>query len=134
MIDCILWSHCDFFRVYINDIIIYTKFYSLLNHIEHLDLVFKSLMKKGICLSLKKSFLDYLTVQLLNQCVNILELIITEDKLAVIVNIKFLCTLFTLKKYLDMTDYLCQYILYYAVIIKPLQKRKTRLNHDLQKL
>ena len=33
-----------------------------------------------------------------------------------------------------MTDYLRQYILYYTAIIKPLQKRKTQLNHDLQKL
>ena len=33
-----------------------------------------------------------------------------------------------------MTDYLHQYILYYTAIIRPLQKRKTQLNHELQKL
>ena len=134
MIDHILWSHCNFFRVYIDNIVIYTKFCSLSNHIEHLDLVFKSLMKKDICLSLKKSFLDYLTVQLLSQCVNTLRLIISEDKLAVIINIEFLCTLSALEKYLSMTDYLKQYIPYYTAIIKSLQKWKIRLNHELQKL
>ena len=114
--------------------IIYTKFCSLLNHIEYLDLVFKFLTEKGIYLSLKKSFFDYLTVQLLDQHVDALELTTTEDKLVIIVNIEFLCTLFTLEKYLGMTNYLHQYILYYTVIIKSLQKRKVRLNHNLQKL
>ena len=33
-----------------------------------------------------------------------------------------------------MTGYLRQYIPYYTAIIKPLQERKTRLNHGLQKL
>ena len=33
-----------------------------------------------------------------------------------------------------MISYLHQYILYYTVIIRPLQKRKTQLNHCLQKL
>ena len=33
-----------------------------------------------------------------------------------------------------MTDYLHQYIPYYTAIIRSLQKRKTQLNHDLQKL
>ena len=61
IIDCILQLHCDFFRAYVDNIIIYTKF-SLPDYIEHLDLVFKSLTEKGICLSSKKSFLDYLTV------------------------------------------------------------------------
>ena len=134
MINCILWSHCDFFRVYVDDIVIYIKFCSLSDHIEHLDLIFKSLTEKSICLSLKKSFLDYLTVQLLNQCVDTLELITAEDKLAVIVNIEFSHTLFTLEKYLGMTGYLRQYISYYTIIIKLLQKWKMRLNHDLQKL
>ena len=134
MIDCILWSHCDFFRVYIDNIIIYTRLKLLTDHLRHLNNVFISLMKKSIFLFSKKSFLDYLTVQLLDQCVDTLKLITAEDKLAAIVNIKVSCTLSALEKYLDMTDYLYQYISYYTVIIKSLQKQKMRLNHDLQKL
>ena len=134
MIDCILWSHCDFSKVYINDIIIYIKMKSLNDHLIYLNKVFNSLAEKEICLLLKKSFLEYLTVQLLSQCVDTLELATAEDKLAVIVNIEFLCTLSALEKYLGMISYLCQYISYYAAIIRSLQKRKIRLNHDLQKL
>ena len=65
---------------------------------------------------------------------NALELVTAEDKLTVIVNIEFPWTLSALEKYLSMTDYLRQYIPYYTTIIKPLQKWKTQLNHDLQGL
>ena len=51
----------------------------------------------------------------------------------IIINIEFSCTLSALEKYLEMTNYLRQYILYYTAIIRPLQKRKMRLNHSLQK-
>ena len=134
MIDQILQSHLDFFRVYIDNIVIYTKSCTLQDYLEHLNKIFELLTEKGICLFSKKLFLDYLTVQLLDQCVNTLELTTAEDKLAVIVNIKFSHTLSALKKYLEMINYLHQYILYYTVIIRPLQERKTRLNYDLQKL
>ena len=122
MIDCILQSHCNFFRVYVDDIVIYIKMKSLNNYLIHLDKVFKSLAERGICLFSKKSFLSYLTVQLLDQWVNVLELVTAEDKLTVIVNIEFPQTLSTLEKYLSMISYLRQYILYYTAIIKPLQK------------
>lgn len=133
MIDWILQSHCDFFWAYIDDIVIYIKLKSLNNHLSHLDEVFKFLTEKEICLSSTKSFLSYFTVQLLDQCVDALRLAITEDKLVTIVNIEFSQTLSALKKYLDMTEYLQQYIPYYAAIIRPLQKKKTQLNHRLQK-
>ena len=102
MIDHILEPYWDFFRVYINDIVIYMKSHTLCNHLEHLNKIFKLLTEKDICLFSKKSFLDYLTVQLLNQYVNTLELATAEDKLAVIINIEFSHTLFTLKKYLEI--------------------------------
>ena len=87
MIDCILQPHCGFFRVYVDDIVIYTKLHSLQDYLEHLNKVFKSLTEKDMSV-LKKSFLNYLTVQLLNQCVDILKLTIIKDKLITIVNIE----------------------------------------------
>ena len=93
MIDRILQPHCDFSRAYVDNIIIYTKLKSLNDHLTHLDKVFSSLTKKGICLSPKKSFLGYPTVQLLSQRVNALGLATAEDKLAAIVNIEFPRTL-----------------------------------------
>ena len=134
MIDWILWPHCIFFRVYVDNTVIYIRSHSLQDYIEHLNKVFNSLTEKGICLFSKKLFFDYLIVQLLDQCVNTLKLTTAEDKLTVIVNIEFSQTLSALEKYLDMTEYLRQYISYYTVIIKSLQKQKTRLNHCLQKL
>ena len=120
--------------MYIDNIVIYIKTKSIDNHLIHLNKVFSSLAEKEIYLFSKKFFLNYLTVQLLDQHINALELITAEDKLTAIVNIEFLCTLFTLKKYLDMISYLHQYIPYYTAIIRSLQKRKTQLNHKLQKL
>ena len=134
MINRILQSHCSFFRAYVDNIIIYIKMKSLDEHLIHLNKVFSSLAEKRIWFFSKKSFLDYLTVQLLGQQVDVLELIIAEDKLITIVNIEFSCTLSTLEKYLGIISYLRQYILYYTVIIKSLQKLKTQLNHCLQKL
>ena len=98
--------HCDFFRAYIDNIIIYIKIKFIDDYLIHLNKIFKSLAEKEIYLSSKKSFLNYLTVQLLDQQVNALELTITENKLTAIVNIEFFCTLSALEKYLDMTDYL----------------------------
>ena len=67
-----------------------------------------------------KAFLSYLLVQLLRQHVDVLNLTISENKLAVIRNLEFSRTLAALKRYLDMTDYLKQYISYYFVIVKSL--------------
>ena len=133
MIDQILHLHRSFSRVYVSDIVVYTKLKSLEEHLIHLNKVFISLMKRGICLSAQKSFLDYPTIQLLGQHVDTLGLATAEDKLAAIVNIEFPQTLSALEKYLGMTGYLQQYIPYYAAVIRPLQERKTRLNHGLQK-
>ena len=133
MIDQILQPHRDFSRAYIDDIVIYIKSKSLNEHLVHLNKVFKSLSEKGICLSSQKLFLTYPSVQLLGQCVDALGLATAEDKLAAIVNIEFPQTLSALKKYLGITGYLQQYIPYYTAVIKPLQERKMRLNHGLQK-
>ena len=70
-----------------NNIIIYSK--TLNEHLQHLEEIFNSLSEKGICLFSRKSFLSYLTVQLLSQCVDTLELATAEDKLTVITNIEF---------------------------------------------
>ena len=51
---------------------------------------------------------------------NILNLAIAEKKLSVIINLIFSTTLFALKKYLDLIDYLRQYISNYTAIIKSL--------------
>ena len=78
-------------------------------------------------LSPRKSFLNYLSIRLLRQKVNILDLAIAEEKLSVITSLIFPITLSALEKYLGLTDYLRQYIFNYTTIVKSLQKRKTLL-------
>ena len=45
-------------------------------------------------------------------------MIITIDKLTVIINLKFSCTFTQLKKYFNLIEYLCQYIKKHIVIFK----------------
>ena len=128
MIDCLLQPHWSFSRVYVDNIVVFTKFPQLEEHLKHLNTVFQMLDKVRICLSLNKSFLDYPTVQLLGQWVNALGLATAEDKLAAITNLEFPQMLRQLETYLGMTGYLQQYVPHYAVIVKPLQARKNALS------
>ena len=81
----------------------------------------------SIFLKKNKSFIRYLTVILLRQWVDSLELFTVKEKLEAIAQLKFSNTLKKLKTYLKITDYLRNYILWYAVIAQPLQNRKTLL-------
>ena len=74
----------------------------------------------NIYLSSRKSFLNYSSVQLLSQKVDVLKLTTAKKKLIVIANLFFLKTLAQLKKYLNLIKYLRQYITYYANITKSL--------------
>ena len=93
---------------------------SLKKHLKHLKLVFKTFDNMNIHLVFHKSFLEYLFVHLLSQKMNVLNMIMMTDKLIIIINLKFSCTFVQLKKYLDLTEYLCQYIESYVTIFKPL--------------
>ena len=126
MINCLLWCQRPFTHTYVNDIMIFLK--TLIEHLCHLNDVFQVLTSMWICLLLRKLFLGYPSVQLLGQCVNALGLSTAEDKLKAILSLAFLQTLQQLETYLGMTGYLCQYILLYTAIIKPLQLHKTCLN------
>ncbi len=64
---------------------------------------------------------------LLRQCVNVLELIIVEEKLKAIAFLKFSENLIVLERYLDLTDYLKEKIYFFAEIVMLLQKLKTKL-------
>ena len=104
MIDRILRPHRDFYRAYVDDIVIFSL--SLDEHIKHLNLVFSALDKMNVYLSPKKSFLEYSSVHLLRQKVDALGLAIAEEKLAAISQLNFLRSLAQLERYLGMTGYL----------------------------
>lgn len=58
---------------------------------------------------------------------NFLDLIIEEEKLKAINSIKYLIILKKLKHYFNFTDYLRNYVSFYAQLTKLLQELKTRL-------
>ena len=125
MIDRVLRKHRAYARAYIDDIVIFS--HSLEEHLQHLRAVFAELLKFNICLSPKKSFLGYPSVQLLGQKVDALGLATDKEKLAAIARLCFPRNLRQLDHYLGLTGYLRQYIPYYSAVAKPLQDRKTRL-------
>lgn len=112
----------DYIRVYVNDIIIFSKI--LIKHEKHLYAMFKLLDFKSIILLSKKSYIDYSIVILLDQKMNTFELIVTIDKIVVIKKLDFLYNLVDLKLYLESIDYFRNYIVYYAQKSKALQRRK----------
>ena len=64
MMNWILWSHHNYSWIYMNDIIIFSAI--LTEHLYYLQRMFNELTFKEICLSSKKFFLKYSSIQLLN--------------------------------------------------------------------
>jgi hypothetical protein len=112
-------------KAYIDDVIVFNK--TLKDHLEHLNQLFALFEKLNITLKTKKTYLEYLSISLLKQKIDSLDLIIAENKLKTIVKLSFLKTLKKLKKYLDMIEWLKDYVVYYAQKAESLQKRKTNL-------
>ena len=83
-----------------NNIIVFFK--TLKKHIQHLNNIFSLFVKKNIFIKSNKTFLNYSTVQLLDQKVNLLDLTTNKKKLKIIVCLTFLCTLKKLEIYLDL--------------------------------
>ena len=101
-IDAILRVYRAFARTYVNDIVIFSK--TLKKHLTHLRDVFQLLNSYDIRLSSKKSYLNYSTVALLKQKIDVFDLTIAADKLTAITNLRFSYTLKNLEGYLDFTE------------------------------
>ena len=93
--------------------------------LKHLYNIFQELTKTRIILQPTKSFFAYPSVHFLRQRVNAFSIATAEAKLAAIKWFAFPHSLKDLKAYLGLTEYLKQYILYYAQVF---QERKTLLN------
>ena len=117
-----------FVKTYINDIVI--KFKSLREHIYHLRQLFNLFVNKNINLNFIKIFLDYLEITLLNQRVNALDLSTTKSKLKALTSLTMSETFAKLETYLELIDYIRQYIHFYASISRSFQNLKTSLLKD----
>ena len=118
-------SFSTIFKIYVDDIIIFFK--TATKHAVHLRSVFDMSRNNNIFIKFNKTFLKYFFVQLLDQKIDFFEFFISEKKLRVIVKLFFFRNFRLLKTYLDMIDWLREYISFYVDIFKSLQKRKTKL-------
>ena len=123
--DRLLRLFKKFIKDYVDDIVIFSR--TLLKHISHLRQVFALFKRVKVILKLFKSFLEYLNVQLLGQRVNFFELSTSAKRLTIINKLRFSITLSALEIYLDITEYLRNYIAWYAQIVRSLQNRKIEL-------
>ena len=121
----ILWLYWTFAHCYIDDIMIF--FRSFKEHVKHLWTIFDLFTCLIISLKSRKFYLSYLSVTLLSQRVNGLDLLTAEEKVAALKGLAFLITLKALKTYLRLTEWLQHYMPYYMQITESLQARKTEL-------
>lgn len=100
-IDRVLRAQRKFARVYIDDIVIFSR--TLQEHLLHLREVFDVLKTNNIFIKPGKAFIEYPSIRLLSQKVDSLGLVISEDKLAAIAKLKFPTSLRQLETYLGFT-------------------------------
>src|SRR5947207_15538301 len=81
MMNMILQSHKFFTCCYINNIIIFSKI--LQNHLQHLNTMFNLFDKLKIMLKKVKTHLKYLSIILLDQQVNNIDMISLKKRIAV---------------------------------------------------
>ena len=73
-------------------------------YIKYLHIMFDLLNKKNITFLFKKSYFNYFTITFLNQHVDIFNLTIIIDKIAIILTFNFSYKLIDLKFYFDFID------------------------------
>lgn len=112
----------SFCKIYIDDVMIFNR--SLNEHLFHLKQMFDLFTIMNIALKSIKIYFNYFNIALLNQKVDSLRLIIFENKLKIIIDLSFFRSLKNLKTYLNIIEWLRNYISYYAQKVKSLQRRK----------
>ena len=124
-IDNIFRAYRAFARVYVNDIVMFNHF--LKKHLRHFNQIFSLFVKLNITLKFFKTYLKYFIISLLKQKIDRFKLSIAQEKLIVIFKLRFSRTLKDLKIYLDMIEWLRDYVSYYVQKFDVLKKRKIML-------
>ena len=131
-IDRMLKFCRKFVRVYIDDVVI---FFKILNeHLFHLRSIFDLLTINNIFINSVKTFIDYSSVNLLEQHVNSFDLSINKDKIKIISEFIFSQNLNDFETYLSLTNWFRDYIRNYVMKFESLQNKKTTLLKDSLKL
>ena len=100
---------------------------TLKKHKNHLHHFFSFFTEKNIVINLKKIFIEFSTIQFLDQKVSFLDLTITKEKMKIITKLKFSRNLTDLETYFRLIRWMCQYISYYVFVTESLQKWKILL-------
>ena len=124
-INRLLRFYCKHAKIYVDDIVIFSKI--LKEHKKHFRVVFDTFQFNNIFVKITKIFVDYFSVQLFDQKINFFELVIVENKLKVIIKLKFSTSFHQLETYFDFIEWLREYIFHYVDIFKSLQDRKIEL-------
>ena len=124
-IDRILRVFRVFAKTYVDDIVIFN--YTLKKHLQHFHQIFLLFDKLNITFKFSKIYLSYSIISLLNQKINRFEVFIVQKKLVAILRFKFFRTLKNLKIYLNIIDYLRDYVTFYTQKIDVLRQRKIML-------
>jgi hypothetical protein len=98
--DTILQPYRQFIRYYVDNIIIFSKIFK--KYIEYLNIIFELFNRIGIIFKNSKIYFGYLLIILLKQRMNGLDIIYTENRIAILKDFQFPQTLKNLKKYLEM--------------------------------
>ena len=101
-IDNILCSLRDFVHSYCDDIVVFS--HTLEDHLSHLHQLFSKLSEYNIVINSKKTYIEFPTIQLLEQRVSSLELSTTKDKIEAIAKLDFSKNLKDLEIYLELTE------------------------------
>ena len=131
-IDRMLKLCRKFARVYIDDVVIFFK--TLNEHLSHLRSIFDLLTANNISINSVKTFIDYSSVNLLEQHVNSFDLSINKDKIKIISEFIFSQNLNDFETYLSLTNWFRDYIRNYVMKFESLQNKKTTLLKDSLKL
>ena len=121
-----------FARTYVDDIVIY--FRTTKKHAQHLRSVFNMLRQNNIFIKFSKAFLNFSSVRLFDQKIDSFELSTNEKKLKAITKFSFSKILRQLEIYLDLIDWLRDYVSFYVDVFKVLQKRKIELLKSFLKI
>ena len=120
-----MYEFRNFYYLYINNVSIYSNTFK--KHLIHFTKIFKKFKKLRIASLLKKSFIRYLFINLLGFKVNSLSLLNIKECVTVINKLEYPINLYNLERYLGYTVFLRKFILFYALKLAPLKRRKKAL-------
>ncbi len=107
-----------FYRAFIDNIVIFLNIFE--DHCQYLEEIFMLFWEKSVSINPEKSFIGYLSVELLGFYVDSLGLYIIEDRIQGFCDLEFPCILKDLECYLGTTRFLHPLIPYYIQLAAPL--------------